>query len=144
NFSATFDEYVVITDAKILLDELISADKCTTMPMNNFVDVFKPHADLVMTKNPELISGGGFDKSKEWTALEDENKNAIWNYLQQLSLTGQTILSLPGDVLSSIESLAQGCMKKVEDGELTKIGTGSHDNFSRNHRKPGAHERAEQ
>lgn len=124
----TFDEYDVITDAKVMLDGLIVADECTEIPMEKFVDVFKPHADLIMSKDPKLfdvceipmVSGGGFDMAKEWTTLEDDNREAIWNYIQQLFLTGTTILSMSGEVLSSIVSLAQGCMKKVESGELTE------------------------
>lgn len=124
----TFDEYVVITDAKNMLDGLMSADESTKLPMKTFVDVFQPHAKLVMSKDPKLfdvceipmISGGGFDIAKEWAALEEENRDAIWNYVQQLFLTGTTILSMSGDVLKSIENLAQGCMKKVENGELTE------------------------
>lgn len=124
----TFDEYTVITDAKIMLDGLMAADECTEIPMGTFVEVFKPHADLIMTKDAKLfdvceipmITGGEFDMAKEWTALEDDNREAIWNYIQQLFLTGTTILSMSGEVLSSIESLAKGCMQKVEDGELTE------------------------
>ncbi|CAB1112935.1 unnamed protein product [Ectocarpus sp. CCAP 1310/34] len=124
----TFDEYTVITDAKTMLEGLMAADECTEIPMGTFVEVFKPHADLIMTKDPKLfdvceillITGGEFDMAKEWTALEDDNREAIWNYIQQLFPAGTTILSMSGKVLSSIQSLAQGCMKKVENGELTE------------------------
>ena len=124
----TFDEYTVISDAKVLLDGVIATDDCTPVPMEKFVDVFKPHAELIMAKDSSLfdvceipmITGGGFDMAKEWKVLEDDNREAIWNYIQQLFLTGTTILSMSGEVLSSIESLAQGCMKKVESGELTE------------------------
>lgn len=124
----TFDDYAVISDAKTMLDGIIAADDSTPMPMEKFVDVFKPHANLVMTKDAKLfdvceipmISGGGFDMAKEWETLEQDNREAIWNYVQQLFLTGTTVLSMSGNMLTSIESLAQGCMKKVEDGELTE------------------------
>jgi len=92
------------------------------------VGVFKPHADLIMAKDPSLfdvceipmITGGDFDMAKEWKDLEEDNREAIWNYIQQLFLTGTTILSMSGELLSSIEQLANGCMKKVENGELTE------------------------
>ncbi|CAM9209320.1 unnamed protein product [Pylaiella littoralis] len=124
----TFDEYGVIADAKSMLDGLVSADGSTKLPMTTFVEVFQPHAELVMSKDPKLfevcgipmISDGGFDMAKEWVDLEEGNREAIWNYLQQLFLTGTTVLSMSGDVLQSIESLARGCMQKVEDGELTE------------------------
>ena len=128
DFADTFDDYSVITDAKTMLDGLIAADECTTIPMEKFVEVFKPHSELIMAKDAKLfdlceipmISGGGFNMATEWKALEDDNRDAIWNYIQQLFLTGTTILSMSGDVLSSIESLANGCIKKVENGELTE------------------------
>lgn len=124
----TFDEYAVISDAKVLLDGLIAADDSTDVPMNKFVEVFKPHASLIMAKDSKLfdvceipiIAGGSFDMAKEWKDLEEENREAIWNYIQQLFLTGTTILSMSGEVLSSIETLAQGCMNKVQSGELTE------------------------
>lgn len=123
----TFDDYAIIKDAKVMLDGVISTDECTVVPMETFVDVFKPHAELIMAKDPKLFDvceipmiSGGFDMAKEWKDLEDDNREAIWNYLQQLFLTGTTILSMSGEVLRSIESLANGCMKKVESGELTE------------------------
>jgi hypothetical protein len=124
----TFDDYTIITDAKVMLEGVIATDECTTVPMETFVDVFKPHADLIMAKDPKLfdvceipmIASGGFDMAKEWKDLEEDNREAIWNYIQQLFLTGTTIMSMSGEVLSSIESLANGCMKKVESGELTE------------------------
>jgi len=124
----TFDDYSVIADAKTMLDGYIAADECTPAPMETFVDVFKPHADLIMTKNAKLfdvceipmISGGDFNMATEWKALEDDNREAIWNYIQQLFLTGTTVLSMSGEMLNSIESLANGCMEKVQSGELTE------------------------
>lgn len=124
----TFDEYSVIQDAKIMIDGLIATEECTKIPMESFIDVFKPHADLIMAKDSKLfdvceipmIEGGEFNMAKEWAALDDANRDAIWNYIQQLYLTGTTILSMSGEMLSSIESLAGQCMKKVENGELTE------------------------
>ncbi len=124
----TFEEYSVIQDAKVMIDGLIATDECTKIPMESFVDVFKPHADLIMSKDPKLfdvceipmIEGGEFNMATEWAALEEDNKDAIWNYIQQLFLTGTTILSMSGEMLSSIETLAGECMKKVENGQLTE------------------------
>lgn len=124
----TFDEYSIITDAKVMLDGVISTDDCTTVPMETFVEVFKPHADLIMARDPNLfnvceipmITGGKFDMGKEWKDLEEDNREAIWNYIQQLFLTGTTILSMSDEVLTTVENLAKSCMKKVEQGELTE------------------------
>ena len=128
DLAETFDEYDVIKDAQTMLDGIIAADECTSMPMETFIEVFKPHADLIMTKDAKLfdvceipmIASGGFDMAREWAALEDDNRAAIWNYIQQLFVTGMTIFSMSGEVRSSIDTLAEGCMKKVENGELTE------------------------
>lgn len=80
-----FDDYAVITDAKTMLDGYIATYEFTTVPMENFIDVFEPHADIIMTKDPKLfdvceipmISGGEFSMATEWKALEDDNREAI-------------------------------------------------------------------
>ncbi|CAM9214791.1 unnamed protein product [Ectocarpus sp. 4 AP-2014] len=95
----TFHEYSTTADAKTMLDGLIANDECTQIPMETFVDVFKPHTNLIMSQDPKLfeccqipmIAGGGFDMAEEWISLEDDNKEAIWNYILQLFLTATTI-----------------------------------------------------
>ena len=123
----TFDEYKSISDAKLMLDGLVSMNDETDVPMKTFTAVFQPHSDLLMNKDGELfnackipmVSESGFDMAKEWETLEEDNKEAIWGYLQQLYLTGSTVLNLSGDLLSSIEDLARGCMEKVERKEMS-------------------------
>lgn len=127
DLSDTFDEYTVISDAKSLLDVALAADSSTDVPMTTFIEVFSPHESLIMEKDPSLfkvcqipmISEGGFDMAKEWETLEDENKDAIWNYIQQLYLTGKTVLSLDKTMLSSIEGFANSCMNDVNGGKMT-------------------------
>lgn len=124
----TFDEYSALSDAKRMLDVLLASDEGNEMPMRKLVEVFTPHKDLIMNKDPEifvvcqipLVTEAGFNLSTEWATLEDDNKEAIWNYVQQLYLTGSTVLGMSGDMLSSIELLAQGCIDKVQSGEMSE------------------------
>ena len=124
----TFDEYTQISDAKTMLDGLLLADEGNEMPMRKLVEVFSPHEKLIMDKDPEifrvcqipLITDAGFNLSNEWSTLEEDNQEAIWNYVQQLFLTGKTVLSMPQEMLSSIEGLAQGCIDKVQSGEMSE------------------------
>ena len=124
----TFDEYQSVSDANTLLNGLIAMDGETDVPMKKFIEVFKPHNDLLMAKDKKLfdvcklpmVSDSGFDMSKEWSTLEEDNQEAIWGYLHQLYLIGSTILGLDSKMLSSIEGVAQGCMDKVARGEMTE------------------------
>ena len=127
DLAETFEEYSVISDAKTLLDGALSLNSDTDVPMKTFVEVFKPHEALIMAKDPSLfdvceipmISAGGFDMASEWKTLEDDNKEAIWGYIQQLFLTGNTVLQLDPKMLGSIETFAATCLKSVEDGSMT-------------------------
>ena len=127
DLAETFDEYSVISDAKTLLNGLLSTDKSTEIPMKTFVEVFKPHSELIMAKDPSLfkvcqipmISDGGFDMSAEWETIDEDTREAIWNYIQQLFLTGSTVLSLDTSMLSSIEDFATSCMDDVNGGKMT-------------------------
>ena len=124
----TFDEYQSVSDANTLLTGLISMDGETDVPMKKFIEVFKPHNDLLMAKDKKLfdvckipmMSDSGFDMAKEWSTLDEDNQEAIWGYLSQLYLIGSTILGLDANMLSSIEGVAQSCMDKVSRGEMTE------------------------
>lgn len=128
DLAETFDEYTAISDAKLLLDNLLVVDKCTEMPMRKLVEAFSPHKDLIMNKDPKifevcqipLVTDAGFNLSQEWESLEEDNQEAIWNYVQQLFLTGTTVLSLDSNMLNSIEGLAKGCIDKVNSGEMSE------------------------
>jgi len=124
----TFDEYQSVSDAKTLLTGLLAVDENTKVPMEKFVSVFSPHKDLLMAKDKKLfevctipmVSESGFDISKEWETLEEDNQEAIWGYLHQLFLIGSTIQGLDSSLLSSIEGVARDCIDKVSSGEMTE------------------------
>ena len=44
-------------------------------------------------------------------------KEATWQYLQTLYMLGTTILSIPAETLTMIESLAKDCADKLENGD---------------------------
>lgn len=124
----TFDEYQSVSDARALLTGLLSVNDETDVPMKTFIGVFSPHKDLLMAKDRKLfdvckipmVSESGFDISREWDTLEEDNQEAIWGYLHQLFLIGSTILGLDSNLISKIEGVAQGCMDKVASGEMTE------------------------
>ncbi len=124
----TFDEYQAVSDAKNVLAALLAVDESTQVPMKTFVGVFSPHKDLLMAKDERLfeecsipmVSESGFDISKEWATLDEDNREAIWGYLHQLFLIGSTVAGLDPGLVSSIEGVAQRCVDKVAAGEMSE------------------------
>jgi len=124
--SQTFDEYPELTKANDSLSGLMALDDTTPLPLETFFKTFSEHADLIMSKDPEVFTKcsipytDSFDLSKEFSGCDGDTKVAIWNYLQQLFVTATTVKSMPGDMLSSIESVANACLAKVKSGEVTE------------------------
>ena len=124
----TFDEYQSVSDARTLVDGMISMNGDTDVPMKMFVEVLRPHSALLAAKDKALfdvckipmVSDSGFDMSKEWPTLEEDDQEVIWNYLGQLYMIGSTISGLDKEVVSTIEGIARGCIDKVESGEMSE------------------------
>ena len=52
-----------------------------------------------------------------WTPeLSQVTKDAIWQYLQTLYMLGSTILNIPEETLSMIESVAKKCADSLQNG----------------------------
>lgn len=124
--SQTFDEYPELTKANDTLAGLMALDDTTSLPLETFFNTFSEHANLIMNKDPELFKKcsipytDAFDLSKEFSGCDSDTKGAIWNYLQQLFVTATTVQNMPGEMLSSIESVANACLAKVKSGEVTE------------------------
>jgi len=55
--------------------------------------------------------------AKHWNdSLSTNTKDAIWQYLQTLSILGTTLTALPADALSQIENVAESMAKNIQDG----------------------------
>jgi hypothetical protein len=52
-----------------------------------------------------------------WDIMSVNTKDATWQYLQTLYMLGTTILSIPPETLTMIESLAKDCADKLENGD---------------------------
>lgn len=123
--SQTFDEYADLAKANEALTGLIALDDTVTLPMETFYKTFAEHSTLIMNKDPVLFEKcaipytDSFDLSKEYKESDTDTQAAIWNYLMQLFVTATTVQNMPGEMLSSIESVANLCMDKVKSGEVT-------------------------
>lgn len=94
-------------------------------PLNLFMENIKEHQQQVMNKNEAYFFGEdapdtvikelGIDHHWKET-LSQENKDAIWQYLQTLSILGTTIQSVPPELLKSIEAIAENCTKQGHGG----------------------------
>jgi hypothetical protein len=57
------------------------------------------------------------DVKSYWSKLSANTKDATWQYLQTLYMLGTTIVSIPPETLSMIETLAKECADKFENGD---------------------------
>lgn len=78
-----------------------------------------------ITKRDESYFLGGDDEfmneinvKKWWTDdLSQSTKDAIWQYINTLFVLGTTITSIPSNLLTTIEGVAEQCASQMEDGE---------------------------
>lgn len=124
--SQTFDEYPDLAKSNEALASLMALDDTISLPMKTFHDTFEEHSTLIMTQDPTLFEKckipytDSFDLNKEYKESDGDTQAAIWNYLQQLFVTATTVQNLPASMLSSIETVANACMAKVQSGEVTE------------------------
>ena len=92
-------------------------------PLEMYVDAMSPHTDMVMAKNPSLFTElkfpGGIDFGKLWaTDISDNTREAIWQYINLLFLLGTTVRNMPAEMLQGIETVAQNCAEKMQNGQF--------------------------
>jgi hypothetical protein len=118
--SSTFPDVAAIRVYTEGFDTLVGAN--ARKPLQVFMEAVSPHADAVMRRDPELFSTlnlGGIDFKMLWASdISDATRNAIWQYLHMLFLLATTVSSVPAELLSSIESVAQNCADKMQDGQM--------------------------
>lgn len=93
-------------------------------PMELFTASLGPFQNLVMAKDAALFDKpinlpGGLDMSALWAkeGVDQESRDAIWQYLQMLFMLGTTVQSLPPQLLATIENVALSCASQFESGE---------------------------
>lgn len=92
-------------------------------PMELFTAALAPFQNLVMAKDAALFDQpielpGGLDMSALWVkeGVDQESRDAIWQYLQLLFMLGTTVQSLPPQLLETIENVAMSCASQFESG----------------------------
>lgn len=92
-------------------------------PLELFMDAVAPHQARLMAKDASVfgeLSLAGIDLGRLWATedLSDNTRDAIWQYLHMLFVLGSTVLAVPPELLSGIESVAHSCADKIQAGDL--------------------------
>ena len=91
-----------------------------------FMERAKPYANLITSRDDKLFTENDdiipdVQLTRLWTSeLDSESKNVIWQYLNTLYVLGTTINSIPSNLLSTIEGVAEQCASQM--GENAEEG----------------------
>jgi len=119
--SLTFDEVPQIKLYKAGLPALLQQDERAALKY--FVNATKHVGDRIVQKDATIFDedaidlGMGLRVSDLWHAegLDDDTRDAIWNYLTSLFILGTTIDSLDEKMLGAIETLANETAQKLKN-----------------------------
>jgi hypothetical protein len=94
-------------------------------PMTSFMESVTPHISHVMARDEVFFKEHAdtipfmkrLNIASVWNDdLPESTKSTIWQYIQTLYVLATTIMTLPAETLSMIESVAQKCAKDITDG----------------------------
>ena len=92
-------------------------------PLEVFMATAGPVQDRIMAKDAAAFGElriGSIDFARLWASegVTEATRDAIWQYLHMLLLLGSTVLSVPPELLNSIESVANTCADKITSGDM--------------------------
>ena len=97
-----------------------------------FMKTIQPYINDIQNKNENIIKNSEIEFleklniNKWWNKdLSNNTKEAIWQYLQTLTMLGTTITSIPADILSSIEGVAEQCASQMDGNNGGQPNLGS-------------------
>jgi hypothetical protein len=101
----------------------ILAEATPSMPLEMFMSNYGKYTEKISAKDETLFEDvpylfNDINVGELWKNTAEENKEAMWKYLQTLVLLGTTIKAIPSSMLSSIETVAMDCAKHIENGQL--------------------------
>jgi len=91
------------------------------LPLTTFMQSVSPYASQIMSRDEAFFTEHADEieflketnMKKYWPNLSENTKSAIWQYMHTLYMLGSTIMALPADTMSMIESLAQQLESKL-------------------------------
>lgn len=98
-------------------------DASPNLPLEMFMSHYSKFTDKISNKDESLFNDvpllfNEINVGELWTRTSNDNKEAIWKYLQTLVLLGTTIKMIPSNMLSTIETVAMDCAKHIESGQI--------------------------
>ena len=94
-----------------------------------FMNQASPKASLITSRDEKLFTENediipDVQLSKLWNDnLDNETKSAIWQYLNTLFVLGTTINTIPSNLLSTIEGVAEQCASQMNEEGAAENGT---------------------
>ena len=83
NLSETFDDIEELQTAKTALSSMLEVNDEVEIPLNTFHELFSPHSDLIMKKDPSILQhvqiplADGFDMKAAYNESDEETRDAI-------------------------------------------------------------------
>jgi len=118
----TFPEEKCLKKYSVGFDLIKGANPRKVVTM--YMDEVGPYQDKIMAKDEsfflttELDFLSGLNVKKWWTPdLSVGTKDAVWQYLQTLTILGMTITSIPADTLKQIETIAEQAAGSMADAK---------------------------
>lgn len=106
-----------------VIDVMIDEDEHSVL--EKFIAEIEPHTEALTNMDENFFLEGDIDFLKKlgakkfWTPdLEQETKQAIWQYLQTLLVMGKTIQSVPPNMLRMLEDYASKITAQMGDGNV--------------------------
>lgn len=90
-----------------------------------FISKLSPYQEKISERDETLFTEDAskidilkeINFSKNWNDSSENNKNAIWQYVQTLYMLGTTINTIPKETLNMIEKVAKECADKFTNDE---------------------------
>ena len=126
NLSETFDDIEELQTAKTALSSMLEVNDEVEIPLNTFHELFSPHSDLIMKKDPSILQhvqiplADGFDMKAAYNESDEETRDAIWGYIQQLLFISTTVKTMTPEMFDTIGSVTEAYMEKVRSGEISQ------------------------
>lgn len=120
----TFPEEKCITKQKLKFEIGIKAN--VRLALESIMPDLAKHADMITKRDASVLSEiqGAFPEinfMELWTSgISDQTKNTIWDYMNTLLMLGTTIMTIPDNMLSEIEKIAQSCVSQMQNDKSTQ------------------------
>lgn len=126
NLSETFDDVQELQTACLTLDGMVQLNADIPVPLDTFHEMFSGHSDLIMNKDDSLFKHVSlpfvkeFDMKSAYAESDEETREAIWGYLQQLLFMSTSVKTMTPEMFSTIEKVTEAYMQKVRDGTISE------------------------